>query len=290
MTTITSDERTVRRVSRRLRDLCEPIASCVYFAPEAFERYQQIGLDDYAAGYFTSRGACMGRVSGEVVTATFGVFNPEIVIPAVDAGWSKTDPETVLAARQDGATAAVRRMIGEPDTARAVEILRDVMEPRSVAGRSLFAGLRSLPFPDDPIGALWRACDYVREHRGDGHIAAWVGAGVDPVEIGLLTECYWGMKPRTYIRTRGWSDEQLDAGVARLEARGLLRDDAFTDAGRELRRGIEFATDAMETRVVDALGEGADELFEILEPWTKAILDAKGYPADPAELMNRDDE
>src|SRR5439155_12197274 len=90
------DETRVRKVSRRLRDLCEPIAGCVYFVPEALDGYKKLGLATYMEGYFPSRGACLGKPSGEVVTAAFGVFNPAIVIPAVDAGWSKTDPETIL--------------------------------------------------------------------------------------------------------------------------------------------------------------------------------------------------
>src|SRR5918997_752433 len=114
----------VRRVSRRLRDLVEPIAANVYFAPEAQDAYKELGLG-YLPGYFCSRGACMGQVPGEVVVSAFGVFNPAIVIPAVDEGWSKTDATTILAARQRGAIASLTRIVGEPNdgTARATELL-----------------------------------------------------------------------------------------------------------------------------------------------------------------------
>ena len=71
---------------------------------------------------------------------------------------------------------------------------------------ALFAGTLSQPLPGTPMGDLFRLGDRLREFRGDSHIAAWVAAGLDGVEIGLLTEPYWGM-PRTYIRTRAWSDE-----------------------------------------------------------------------------------
>src|SRR2546430_172944 len=77
-TVISDDE--VRRVSRRLRDLVEPLAANVYFAPEAQENYKALGLK-YIPSYFRSRSACMGDVSGDVVVATFGVFNPAIVLP-----------------------------------------------------------------------------------------------------------------------------------------------------------------------------------------------------------------
>ena len=86
----------VRRVSRRLRDLVEPLAANVYFAPEARAAYQHLGIEDYGAGYFTSRGACLGHVPGHVVAAAFGVFNPDVVVPAVAEGWSKTDVGSIF--------------------------------------------------------------------------------------------------------------------------------------------------------------------------------------------------
>jgi hypothetical protein len=178
-------------------------------------------------------------------------------------------------------------MLGDVDVRPAVEILRPVMESVPFAGRALFSGLRSLLFPDDPVAQLWRVCDYVRERRGDNHIAAWITAGCDPVEIGLLTELYWDRELSTYIHTRGWSQREIDAGIERLEEKGYVDNRAFTDAGREYRRSIEAATDAMDADVVDTLGDGADELCTLLEGWTTAVLDAKGYPANPAQFMNR---
>ncbi len=282
-----SDQK-VRQVSRRLRDLCEPIAASVYFVPEAQEQYKALGLSHYAESYFPSRGACLGNPSGELIVSSFGVFNPDIVLPAVESGWSKTDPPTLLEARYAGATAALRRILGEADPTPAVEILRPVMESVNIAGRTLFAGLRSLPFPDDPIGALWRMCDYVRERRGDGHIAAWVSAGCDAVEISLLTELFWGLQVGTYVRTRGWTADQIEAGIERLTEKGYLADRQFTEAGRAYRRDIEAATDTLETDVVEGLGDRTDELFDLLEPMQKAVLEAKAYPVDPGSTMSAD--
>jgi hypothetical protein len=279
----------VTAISRRLRDLCEPIAGSVYFVPEAQEAYGELGFDNYAQSYFCSRGACLGNPSGEVVSAAFGVFNPAIVTAAVEQGWTKTDRDGVLDARERGATAGLRRMLGESDPAPVVDILRPVMESVDYAGRMLFSGLRSLPFPDDPIAQLWRVCDYVRERRGDGHIAAWVSAGCDAIEIGLLTELFWRMNMGTYIRTRGWSQDEIDAAIGRLEAKGHVLNGAFTDQGRAYRRAIETATDEMERLVVEAIKD-PDELFALLEPLQKAVLDGGGYPVDPARTMSADRE
>ena len=177
--------------TRELRNLCEPIGANVYFAPEAHANYATLGLAGYGPGYFCSRGASLGRPSGLVVTAAFGVFSPTIVVPAVEEGWSKTTPEAILVARYDGAVASLRRLLGEPDAAqvaRAVELLRRGLEAAEGAGHPLFSGLKSLPFPEEPLGQLWRCCDMVREHRGDSHIAVWTKAMVAPVEIQLMSE------------------------------------------------------------------------------------------------------
>ncbi len=259
----------------------------MYFVPEAQEEYGKLGFQNYGESYFCSRGACLGHPSGEVVTAAFGVFNPAIVTPAVEAGWSRTDRASTLDARLEGATRGLRRMLGEADPAPVVDRLRPVMESVDYAGRALFAGLRSLTFPSDPLAQLWRVCDYVRERRGDGHIAAWVSAGCDAVEIGLLTELFWGLQLSTYIRTRGWAQDDITAAVERLESKGYISDGAFTEDGRAYRRSIESATDAMEDVVVTGIGD-PDELFALLEPLQKAVLEGGGYPVDPARTMSAD--
>jgi hypothetical protein len=163
------------------------------------------------------------------------------------------------------------------------------MESVSCAGRPLFAGLLSLPFPAHPLAQLWRVCDEVRERRGDGHIAAWVSAGCPAIEISVLTELAWGLKIGQYSPTRGWSPEQIDAAVASLEAKGYLRDGELTQDGVAYRRSIEAATDTGEAAVVERLRDDADELFEVLEPLTRAVLEAKGYPVDPKLTMSRPD-
>lgn len=284
------DAATVRSVSRRLWDLIEPIASSVYFVPEAHSNYEKLGLAGFGSGYFCSRAACMGQVPGEVVAATFAVFNPAIVIPAVEEGWSKTDAAIVLEARLDGQRTALTRMLGDTadpaKLARATELMMRSADAAPFAGRPLFAGLKSLGLPGDPIGDLWRAADLLREHRGDSHVLAWTAMHVGSVEATLLTELWWNQRVGGYVKTRGWGPDEIESGVASLRERGFLDGDppAFTPAGEELRSVIEEMTDNGETEVVAALGDDADELFDLLAPWTNAVLEAKGYPRDPASV------
>ena len=270
---------------RRLRNVVEPLAANVYFAPEAHAAYAELGLDSFPVGYFASRGGCLGQVSGETIAAAFGVFYPPMVKGFVDAAWAKTDAPTLVDARRRGATASLERILGKPDGLdRATELLRRGADAGTIAGHPLFAGLRSLDWPGDPMGDFWRAADMVREHRGDGHTCAWVAHGLTAIETLLITEAWWGLPIHTYSRTRAWPTDQVEATIASLADRGLLIDSQLTPAGEELRESVEAMTDRAERDVLDALGDDLDELTELLRPWAKAVIDAGGYPTDPASL------
>ena len=293
---VPSDE--VRDGARLLARLLEPIVAQVYFAPECHEAYAALGFNgsphttqDGVAlpdgpAYFTSRGSCLGQAPGELVAGAFGVFNAEVVVPAVSYGWSLTDAATIAEARLGGAVAQLERVLGpEPEgIGRANELLARAVAPLQPWGRALFAGVRSQGLPGTPLGDLFRLGDQLREFRGDSHIAAWIAAGHDAVEIGLLTELYWGMPLRTYIRTRAWSEGDLEAAEHRLEAAGLLQEGRLTDDGRTHREAIELATDAQMAPAITALGSDLDELDRLLRPWATQVLDAKAYPQSPLAI------
>ncbi|MEZ5257288.1 MAG: hypothetical protein R2705_10490 [Ilumatobacteraceae bacterium] len=153
----------------------------------------------------------------------------------------------------------------------------DTLRPE---GRPLYAGLRSLPLPDEPIGAMWRQADRLREYRGDSHTAAWISAGFDACEIGMLSELYWGLPLRSYARTRAWSAEEFDAAEARLVERGLVADGGFTETGRAAREGVEQATDAQMDVAMAAIGDdGLAELERLMGPWGAALRAERAYPA-----------
>jgi hypothetical protein len=285
--------------ARRLAAAIEPVAAQVYFSPECHAEYEALGfgpspmttehgvqLPDGAA-YFTSRGSALGQAPGELVASAFAVFNPAVVVPAVAHGWSLTDAPTIAAARTRGATGQLVRILGEQPAGieRATELLARAGDDLGPEGRPLYAGLLALGRPGDPMGDLWRLADRLREYRGDAHTAAWTSAGLDAVEVGLLTELYWGLPMGSYIRTRAWSHDQLEAAKQRLRQRHLLDGDAFSAEGRAVREAIEQATDQQCRPMVEALGHDLDELVGLLEPWGAAIRDAGGYlPAGPHEL------
>ncbi len=287
--------------ARRLAAALEPFAGQVYFSPEAHAEYVKLGFNpspgNFGTGvalpdspaYFTSRGSVMGQVPGELVASAFAVFNPTAVVPAVDFGWTLTDAPTICAARDAGGIGQLKRILGEnPDGIDVVgDLLQRACEPLRPEGRPLYAGMLSQEVPSSPVGRAWRYADMLREYRGDAHTAAWTSAGFDATEIGLLTELYWGMPMGTYVRTRAWSEQQLDEAKERLRVRGVLNSDEFSAAGYETRDAVERNTDAQVAPAINALGNDLATVCDILEPWGADIRAQAGYlPGGPHELAN----
>ena len=277
--------------TRKLRNVVEIVAGTAFFVEEVQQNYAALGFHDPGfekhglrmfdwQPYFIARAAPMGRVPGEVVAAAFGVFPLARIVASVEAGWLVTDPATILAARLNGVEAALTRILGAdpPGARRATELLRLSVDGADVAGRPLFAGLRSLPYPASVVGALWHACTLYREHRNDAHIAAWTTAGLSGAQACLLNDVRQGLGLKTYVRTRGWSDDELDAALAGLRRRGLVDDVAMTPAGRDLREWIEAATDTQQSPICDAIEPHLDQLIALLGPLREAIIKARAYP------------
>lgn len=294
------DHSSLSTAARALSQALEPFVGSVYFSPEAHQRYERLGFAASARkgngvampdgpAYFTSRGSLLGHVPGEVVAAAFGVFNPVAVIASVAHGWTLTDAATIREERQLGAVDLLARILGaHPDGIDSVVIsLQRAVEVCAPAGRPLFAGAVSGTVPTQPLAAAWFLGDCLREYRGDCHTAAWVAAGLSATEIGLLTELWWGIPLHTYVRTRAWTEDQVNASLDALRGRGLIDDGGFTDAGRALRSGIEVATDAQMKGPLAALGEDLDAVVSLFNGWSRRVRDGFGYPMSGPEDLAR---
>jgi helix-turn-helix protein len=290
MTSTTSDpiaglpDETARKAYRTL----EPLHIVAYFAGEPAERYAALGIKGGMRGYFASRSAALGQVPAEVVIATFFNFNPALVRKAIPSVWDVTTPEAVLEARYAGVSDAYRRILGEDilasaEMAEAADLAREATTGLRVEGRPLYAAHASLPWPEPAHLQLFHAQTLLREHRGDGHIAALVVAGLDAVEA-LVTYAPIGpaLPPDALRATRAWSDEEWNDGIERARARGLLdAEGALTAVGVEVRATIEAQTDAAAVAPYRQLGaERTERLRNLARPWSRAISEAMfGTPA-----------
>ena len=229
----------------------------------------------------------------EVVTAVFYNFAPERVAKALPAAWQIAGPEAALRARQDSAVAALRRYgLGADESVRAAaELVGRAARTAPLGGRPLFAANRALPWPDNPLAALWHASTLLREQRGDAHVAALTAEGVSGRESNVLHAAAGGV-PREYIaRTRDYDESAWRHHEQRLAERGLLNDDGSpTVAGRELKDRIESRTDTLSLLVLDVLSDDEVEtLFQVLTPVTRAVIAGGDVPAITPMNLRRDE-
>jgi hypothetical protein len=260
-------------VARRLFELTEPISLVNFFADEPNEEMAALGFRNYWDGYFAGRSAPLGRVPAEVVHAAFYNFADGEVARHVPKVWDTTTPDAAHAARARGCVAALRRILGDlvetPGLARAAELLARASTSAPTPGRVMYAGLRALPMPEEPLTRLWHAANMLREHRGDGHIVALVSEGVGGLEAHVLSALDMGIYPaESFGRIHHLPAATLSEVMDGLRARGLLdADGRFTEAGRATKDRIEALTDALAEAPYQALEPGElDELVTQLGP------------------------
>lgn len=266
--------------ARRLRDALEPIAMHSVWSRGVNERLATLG-HNFMTGYVCSRASLMGMPDAGVVTAAFAVFEPNMLGGVYEAGRAVCDRDTLLAARTESTTASLSAAldgIDQGEIEAVASMMKDAVGGAPGVGRPLFSGLQNQPWPTDPVAQLWRACEQFREHRGDSHVAVCVAAGLDAVEMNVLTELWLGMPFGSYSASRGWDEAALAAAADRLAGQGWISDGAVTAAGRQYRDKIEEQTDALQRSIVESLGDDLDAGVAQLADWSQRCIDAKAFP------------
>lgn len=270
-------------MARRMFELVEPIGMIPYAADEPNEAMFALGFTDYWDTYFAGRAAPLGAVPAEVVDALFYNFAPGEVARHIPSVWSTTTPEAAIAARRQGCALALRNILGDHVAtdafARAADLLLEAATSAPVAGRPMYAALRSLPVPDDVVTRLFHAASLLREHRGDGHIAALMVEGVGGLEAHVLLALDMGMPAASFGRIHHLPAAQIAAVVDGMRARGLVGgDDQLSDAGRAVKRRVEDLTDDLAAPPYECLEPAElDELVAALEPLAALLVAAQDW-------------
>src|SRR5215213_2791561 len=217
-------------LARRMFELVEPPGVIPYSADEPNEAMFALGFTNYWDTYFAGRAAPLGTsVHAEVVHALFYNFAPGEVARHIPSVWSTTTPQAAIAARQQGCVAALRRALGDlaegPAFGRAVELLTTAALSAQLEGRPMYAALRTLPVPDEPMARLFHAASLLREHRGDGHISALMAEGIGGLEAHVLLALDLGMPAEKFGRIHHLPAAQLAAVIDGMRDRGLIGDD-----------------------------------------------------------------
>jgi hypothetical protein len=270
---------------RQLWQLLEPVHATLYYAEQAYAEASRLGYDVRTRwpSYFAWRAAPLGAVDATQVASAFYSFSPAMVAAHVPAAWRVAAPPAVLAARLVAVDRSLTAILGDqvngPDLTEAAKLARATAEAAQVAGRPLTAANAALEWADEPHLQLWQAATLLREHRGDGHVAALLAAGLDPCEA-LVSFAALGTVPTEVFASRGWTDDQWATAGHRLRQRGWLDERGqATDHGRQGRRQLERRTDELAVQPWQSIGDDAMErLVGLLEPLFVAVLSADILP------------
>lgn len=270
---------------RALTRLAEPIHAVSYYTAEAAD-FSDCGYKGWWHAYFGYRPAPMGAVNAATVVATFYNFAPRMVARAVPGVWDILSPADAIDMRRERVARSLTRIFGAPagsdarpweePAARAVALLRPALHATGGAGRPLFAAYADLPWPREPLLALWHACTLLRELRGDSHNIALAAAEIDGVSAHVLMTARGYGNRATIQAIRGWNDDEWDTAVETLQERGWLDTGTadgggaggvgLTAAGRAGRSAIEAHTDALSSELTRRLGADLADVLDLLRP------------------------
>jgi hypothetical protein len=276
---MTTLQDTATPIARSAHKVLEPLHTLIYFVPEAGPRYESAGIRGGMRGYFASRSAALGVVPAEVVIATFYNFCPTLVRKAVPSAWDSSTPKAMLGARLDTADAALTRLLGadvvaSDEVAEAAALAREATTAAGIEGRPLYAAHAALDWPVPAHLQLWHAATLLREHRGDGHVAALALAGLSgPEAVVSYTAVGTGLPEDLMRSTRGYDEDAWAQTKAALRDKGVFdADDTFTAAGRAQRDQVEAQTDAAAAAPYEHLGEQKTQrLIDLVRPWARSI-------------------
>ncbi|MFE6101967.1 hypothetical protein ACFVQ4_18605 [Streptomyces laurentii] len=260
--------------------------STLYFSPDLDAGFRRLGIEDRSTPALAARSAPLGAVGAGTVAAAFYNYDHGFLAERLPAVWETVSPAAALDIRLEAVDTTLRRLLGEeavasPAMAEAADLALRAAEGGGRHARPLYAGNADLPVPNAPHLRLWHAATLLREHRGDGHLTALLGAGLDPVEALVShTATGRGLTPRWVLDTRGWRQDDWDAAVERLRGRGLLdADGELTAAGTALRESLEEETDRLDAATYARLGaDGVARLTELTKGFLATALGAGAYP------------
>jgi hypothetical protein len=276
-------DQAMNETARRMFELVEPIGVIPYSADEPNEAMFALGFSNYWDTYFAGRAAPLGRVPAELVDALFYNFAPGEVARHIPRVWRTTTPEAAIAARERGCVKALRRILGEhvnsPAFARATELLLRAATSAPTEGRPMYAALRSLLIPEEVVARCFHAASMLREHRGDGHIAALRIEHVGGLEAHVLLALDAGMPAENFGRIHHLPSEQLANVIDGMRNRNLIGDDGWlSEQGRSVKQRVEDLTDDLAATPYEYLThDELDELMEALEPLSTLLLAAQDW-------------
>lgn len=218
------------------------------FDPGTFGAGEPLGLGPLET-YFLGRGGVLGDVDADVVSATFGVFEPGMVRATWEKACSTCSAADAAAAFNDACARYGRRVLSGIDgLGPFVAAAEHVVQAAPIVGLPLFAGWRAQPLADDVPARAMQLTNVLREHRGSAHVCAIAAAGLTGHQAHFLA------RGDSQLAMMGWREAPDVAGVEdRLEEAEVITDrivsrayDSLDAAGRRaFRDGVTAIGEAV---------------------------------------------
>ena len=154
-------------------ELVEPIGVIPYSAGEPNGRSSR-GVHRLLGRLLRRAGGAVGAVPAEVVDALVYNFAPGEVARHVPKVWTHHHAGSGARRSQAGCVTALRRILGDHADSRFARAAPADQGggQRPGRGRPMYAAMRAIPVPGEVVARFFHAASLLREHRGDGHIAA----------------------------------------------------------------------------------------------------------------------
>ncbi|GAA3074309.1 SCO6745 family protein [Streptomyces glomeratus] len=274
-------------ISRRNARSVQTTVGWIFWDPGAVARYEARGLEGVLAGplgYIASRGAPLAPAGAEALIAAFGTISAAGIRLTFDL---LKGPDAFLDfwnLRDEAVQEGLRRHapgIVDP-LCEMAPALWSVIGRLPLLGRALFAATLSMPRPQSPLLSGWHAVNLLREWRGDTHWALVAAAGLTSSEASILHNEWLGYKDDWLSKSRGHTEDEIDAGWESLTRKGLAADRRVLLEGLRLRQRIENLTDERTALPWQLLGHrAAQEFAERLEPPCELLLSRVDQTAGP---------
>jgi hypothetical protein len=243
-----------------------------------------LGYHGLSRTNLVTRSAPMGAVNAQVVAATFYNFNPSLAEDIFPQVWEKAPPERILEVFREAWSPVLLAALAPVDRSELGELAglaRTAADTASgnAEGRPLLAGLASLPWPKEDHLVIWHAGKVLREHRGDGHLAALIVEGLSGIEALVIHSAFDELPPDALRKSRRWDEESWQAAVTGLRRRGWLTDDeqpTLTTGGWRRRQWIEDKTDELAAPAFEPLGPGGTARMRELGDKVAAAMEQAG--------------
>ncbi len=255
----------------------------IFWDPGAVARYEKLGLPG-PLGYIASRCAPLAPAGADAVVAAFGSISSIGIHMVFDILNGPRDFQQYWHARDEAVVEGLRAYVPtiiEPLEAMGPSLWR-IVDELPVLGRVMFASVRSMARPDDPLLSGWHAVNCLREWRGDTHWAIVVAAGLSHSEASILHNAWLDYEVDWLSRSRGNTPDEIEEGWTSLANKGLAEGRAVLPQGVALRQWVEDTTDQLTALPWRLLGErAAQEFAERLEPPCELLLARVDETAGP---------